>query len=145
VSRVQACSVCECELPDLASCSSASRTARLPETSDDEFELEQPAGVVRAARAAQGGEAQGAGASHSPGGAERASQCSSVSHTNTWAAGAGRQAAALFVLGKRSIGVAMGSDCDSDVEGLGVRKIACAVGVADVQLSTQPRTTVPTR
>jgi hypothetical protein len=115
------------------------------ETSDDEVELEQPVDAVRAARAAQGGEAQGGGASHSPGGAEHASQCGSVSHTHTRAAGAGRQAAAPFVLGKRSIGVAMGSDCDSDVEGLVVREIVRAVGVADVQLSSQQPTTVPTR
>jgi hypothetical protein len=115
------------------------------ETSDDEVELEQPVGAVRAARAAQGGEAQVGGASHSPGGAERASQCGRVSHTHARAAGASRQAAALSVLGKRSIGVAIGSDCDFDVEGLGVREIVCAVGVAGVRLSSQQPTTVPTR
>jgi hypothetical protein len=50
------------------------------------------------------------------------------------------------VLGKRSIGVAIGSDCDFDVEGLGVREIVRAVGVAGVRLSSQQQpTTVPTR
>jgi hypothetical protein len=66
-------------------------------------------------------------------------------YTHARAAGASRQAAALCVLGKRSIGVAMGSDSDSDVEGLGVREIVRAVGVTDVQLPSQQPTTVPTR